>query len=388
MVREHATNVESIIVGAGQAGLATAYHLTRRGRSCLVVDAHERVGDVWRQRFDSLRLFTPARYDGLPGMPFPLQGWEFPTGRQMADYLEAYAQTLELPVRTGFAVDGVQRDGGRFAVTSGRTVLTADNVVVASGTWQSPVTPDFAAELDPSILQMHSADYRNPSQLRPGPVLVVGAGHSGTDIAFEVAGTHETYLSGRFHGEVPFRIGGRVSRMVMPLLWFMANHVLTERTPMGRKMQREVRQGGGPLIRVKRADLQRVGVRHVEHRVVGVHDGRPVLADGRVLDVANVIWCTGFGKDISWLRLPLGDGLWSDGSWPAQVRGVVPGVPGLYFVGLPFLRGFYSMLIGGVARDAAYVARHIASAAGRPLAGRSDDDLAAPVVASGRTEGP
>jgi putative flavoprotein involved in K+ transport len=351
-VPEH---IETVVIGGGQAGLATSYHLTRRDRPHVVLEAGERIGDVWRHRFDSLRLFSPARYDGLPGLPFPLPQWEFPTAAEMGDYLDEYARTFELPVRTGVAVDDVGGRDGRFTVSAGGRRYEATNVVVASGTFQKPVVPEFAAELDPRIRQMHSADYHNPSQLQPGAVLIVGASHSGPDLAVEIARSHPTYLSGRIHGELPFRIESRLAHAAFPVLWFIANHVLTMRTPMGRKVAPDVRAGGGPLIRVKREDLTAAGVEHTEARTVGVRDGKPVLADGRVLDVTNVVWCTGFGKDTGWIRLPIGDG-----DWPEQTRGVVPGVPGLYFVGLPFLQGFYSMLTGGVARDADYVAGHIA----------------------------
>jgi putative flavoprotein involved in K+ transport len=240
-------------------------------------------------------------------------------------------------------------------------------VVVASGTFQDPITPDFAADLDPEIRQLHSADYRNPSQLAGGPVLVVGAGHSGADIAFELATAgHHTTLSGKDRGQVPVHIDRRPARLVFPILFFVWTHVLNERTPIGRKARDEVRAHGGPLIRHKRADLREAGVERVHARTVGVENGRPVLEDGRVLDVANVIWCTGFGKDTSWVKISVTG---ADG-WPEQRRGVVAGSPGLYFVGLPFLRAFSSMLVGGVGRDAEYVAKHIASrsASGRPAA--------------------
>ncbi len=346
--------VETVVIGGGQAGLATSYHLTRRDRPHVVLEAGERIGDVWRHRFDSLRLFSPARYDSLPGMPFPLPQWEFPTAAEMGDYLEDYARALGLPVRTGVGVDEVTGRDGRFVVKAGELQFEAANVVVASGTFQKPVVPEFADELDTRIRQMHSAEYHNPSQLQPGAVLIVGASHSGPDLAVEIARSHRTYLSGRIHGELPFRIESRLAHAAFPILWFIANHLLTMRTPMGRKAAPDVRAGGGPLIRVKREDLAAAGVEHIEARTVGVQNGKPALADGRVLDVTNVVWCTGFGKDTDWIRLPIGNG-----DWPEQTRGVVPDVPGLYFVGLPFLQGFYSMLTGGVARDADYVARHI-----------------------------
>ena len=359
------THVETIVIGAGQAGLATGYHLARRDQPFLILDAHDRVGDVWRNRFDSLRLYSPAKYDGLPGWGVPAKGWSWPTKDEVADYLEAYAARFSLPVRTATAVDSLSRDGDGFVVTSGEHRFAADNVVVASGTWQAPRTPGFADQLDPGIVQMHSNDYRDPSQLQPGAALVVGASHSGADIALELAATRPTHLSGPIHGQVPFAIEGRLARGVLPVMWFLANHVLTERTPIGRKMQVEVRRGGGPLLRVKRADLDQAEVTYHPEKVVGVRDGRPELADGTVLDVANVVWCTGFGKDTGWITFPC---LGADG-WPDQKEGVATGVPGLYFVGLPFLRSFSSMLIGGVGRDAESVARHITT---RPTAGRPD----------------
>jgi putative flavoprotein involved in K+ transport len=359
-------HVETIVIGAGQAGLTTAYHLTRRSRECVVLEADDRVGDVWRKRFDSLRLFTPAKYDELPGHRSGWAPWSFPTGREMGDYLEAYAAALRLPVRTGISVDSVDQDGDRYVVTSGHRVMTADNVVIAAGTWRRPVVPEFADELDDSIRQLHSSEYHNPSQLRPGPVLVVGAAHSGGDIALELSAHHETHLAGRVHGEIPFDIEGRSGRLALPLIWFVWNHVLTLRTPMGRKARDHIRAGGGPLIRVKRAHLAAAGVRHTEQRVTGVSGGRPVLADGTVLDVANVVWCTGFGLDTDWIHAPLGPE-----AYPAQAQGVVAESPGLYFVGLPFLQGFYSMLVGGVARDADHVAGHIARRQGRVPAQRA-----------------
>ncbi|HSP36830.1 MAG TPA: NAD(P)/FAD-dependent oxidoreductase [Frankiaceae bacterium] len=347
-------HVETLIIGGGQAGLVTAYHLQRRGRECLVLEADLRIGDVWRRRFDSLRLFTPARYDALPGLPLPMAGSAFPTGHEMGDYLERYAETMQLPIRTGITVGRLTRDDERYRVQAGSETFTADQVVVASGTWQLPTVPDFAPELDPSIRQMHSSDYRNPSQLQPGPVLVVGASHSGGDIALELSATRKTHLAGRIHGEIPIDIEGRPARVVFPAIWFVWNHVLTLRNPLGRKTREHILHAGAPLLRVKRADLAGAGVELTEHRVVGVSEGKPQLADGTVLDVANVVWCTGFGKDTTWIDLPIGAG-----DWPDHVRGVATGLPGLYFVGLPFLQGFYSMLVGGVTRDGEYVARHI-----------------------------
>jgi putative flavoprotein involved in K+ transport len=299
-----AQRFETIIVGGAQAGLSVGYHLARRDRPFVILEAEGRIGDGWRKRFDSLRLYSPARYDGLPGWAFPAAPWSFPTKDEVADYLEAYAARFDLPVRTGVKADGLSVNGDRYVVTAGEARFEAAQVVVATGTFQTPIVPDFAADLDPAITQLHSGDYRNRSQLRDGPVLVVGASHSGSDIAFEVARDHATVLSGKVNGELPWRIDGRGAHAVLPVLWFLANHVLTVRTPLGRAMRPHVRSHGGPLLRVKRADLRAAGVERTDARVAGVRDGKPLLEDGRALDVANVIWCTGFGKDVSWIGLP------------------------------------------------------------------------------------
>jgi putative flavoprotein involved in K+ transport len=346
---------ETVIVGGGQAGLATGYHLAQQDRSFVILEAGERIGDNWRNRFDSLRLYSPAGYDGLPGWGVPLDRWAYPTKDEIADYLEAYAERFELPVITGAPVDSVRRDGDRYVVRSGAHRFLADNVVVASGTFQEPIVPAFAHELDPAITQMHSSDYRNPSQLQEGPALIVGCSHSGADIALELASQHPTVLSGKFNGEIPFDIEGRVARVVLPVLFFLATRVLTIKTPLGRKMRPKVRAHGGPLLRVKRRHLLAAGVERTDARVAGVRGGKPELDDGRVLDVANVIWCTGFGKDVSWIDVPVT----GEDGWPEQTDGVVESSPGLYFVGLPFLYSFASMLIGGVGRDAGRVADHI-----------------------------
>jgi putative flavoprotein involved in K+ transport len=346
---------ETIVIGGGQAGLSVGYYLKRSGASFVILDANERIGGSWRTRtWDSLRLFTPARYDGLPGWSFPAPGWSYPTAREAADYLEAYATRFELPVRSGMAVDRLTKEGDRFVVESGERRFEAEQVVVATGFYGTPSVPDFAAELDPRIVQMHSSEYRDPSQLRPGGVLLVGAGNSGADIAIEASKTHRTWLSGRDKGQVPIRIESKLARFVLPILWFVASHVLTIKTPIGRKVRPHVLANGAPRIRVKTDDLDAAGVERVP-KTAGVSDGLPVLEDGRVLNVANVIWCTGFRQDYSWIEFAI-----FDDEAPLHQRGV-SSEPGLYFVGLDFLYSFTSENVGGVGKDARHVARHIAA---------------------------
>jgi putative flavoprotein involved in K+ transport len=345
---------ETIIIGGGQAGLSVGYYLKKRGGSFVILDANERIGGSWRTRtWDSLRLFTPARYDGLPGWPFPASAWSYPTARETAEYLEAYAERFELPVRTGMTVERLRKDGDRYVVECGGRRFEADRVVVATGFYGKPSVPSFASELDPRIVQMHSSEYRDPSQLRGGGVLLVGAGNSGADIAMELSKSHRTWLSGRDKGQVPIRIESRSARFVLPILWFVASHVLTVKTPIGRKARPHVLKDGAPRIRVKADDLEAAGVECVP-KTVGVSDGLPVLEDGRVVDVANVIWCTGFRQDFGWIDLPVFD----DDSAPIHERGVAS-EPGLYFVGLDFLYAFTSENVGGVGRDARYIAKHI-----------------------------
>jgi putative flavoprotein involved in K+ transport len=353
---------ETIVIGAGQCGLAAAYYLAQQGIDFVVLEANDRFGDTWRSRYDSLRLYSPAKYDGLPGLAFPLPRNVYPTGHQMADYLESYAAHFELPARTGVAVDSLRPADGvndGYVTTAGDRTFEAAQVVIAAGYFRQPQVPDFAADLDPGIRQFHSSDYRAPSQLADGPVLVVGVSHSGADLAFEAAQSHRTILSGKGHGQLPFSVDSRTARIAWPIMKFVAWNLLTLSTPIGRTMAPEIRKGGAPLLRYRRTDLLKAGVEMIEARTVGAQDGRPSLADGQVLDVANVIWCTGFRPDYSWIHLPILD----DDGWPEQERGVVTSAPGLYFLGLLFQYGFTSMLVVGAGRDAAYVVDRITARA-------------------------
>ena len=351
-------HVETLVIGAGQAGLATAYHLQRRGRSCLVVDRNARIGDNWREQWDTLKLYSPAKYDGLPGLPFPAPPWSYPGKDDVADYLESYAITFDLPVRMSTTVDRLEeRTAGGFTATLGADTITCDNVVVATGSFgRTPNVPAFASDLDPSIRQLHSSAYRRPSQLGTGPVLVVGASHSGCDIAYEAAEHLPTTLVGSDRGQIPLRWDSHAIRWAFPLIAFAWRHVLTRRTPIGRKEMDEIRHHGGPMVRVKRDDLARRGVERRLARVSGVRDGRPMLDDGTVVDAATVVWCTGFRQAFEWIDVPV---FKADG-YPEEYRGVVEAASGLFFCGLSFQFGFSSMVLLGVGRDAAYVADRIA----------------------------
>jgi putative flavoprotein involved in K+ transport len=345
--------VDTVVIGGGQAGLTMGAELRRQGRAFVILDAGDRVGDAWRLRWDSLRLFTPARINGLPGMPFPGDPLGFATKDEVAAYLEDYAHAFALPVRTGLRVDRVRREGERFRVSAGDLHWESREVVIATGGCQAPRVPGFADRLAADILQLHSSRYRNPSELPPGPVLVVGLGNSGAEVARDVAGSHPTWVAGRPSAEVPVRLNRTTARFLSPLMGFVGTHVLTRGNPIGRAAAERIRTA--PLIRTKVADLVEAGVRVVP-RVTGVsEDGRPVLGDGTVADAASVIWCTGYRNDFSWIDLPAFD----DDGEPRHHRGVVDDVPGLYFLGLEFLYALGSATLTGVGGDAKYLAKRM-----------------------------
>jgi putative flavoprotein involved in K+ transport len=346
-------HIETIVIGAGQAGLSVGYHLARRGRPFVILDANQRIGDAWRQRWDSLKLFTPARWDSLDGMRFPAPAHSFPTKDAMADYLESYATHFKLPVRNGVRVERLRRDGQKYIATAGDRTFVADHVVVAMSSYQSPRIPDFAAELRRDIVQIHSRDYKNPSQLREGAVLIVGAGNSGAEIAMDLVSRHRVVVAGRDTGEIPFRVNSLAARLFLLRIVFrlVFHRIFTIRTPFGRKVRGTELTKGGPLIRTRSKDLAAAGVERLP-KVVGVQNGLPLLEDGRTIDVANIVWCSGFTPGFSWIDLPILDGR----GVPVHDGGVVQSEPGLYFVGLLFLYAFSSTMIHGVGRDADRIA--------------------------------
>jgi putative flavoprotein involved in K+ transport len=348
--------LDALVIGAGQSGLAAGHYLAKTGLDFAILDGADRVGDVWRQRWDSLRLFTPARYSALPGLKFPDSGGSFPGKDAFADYLESYAQHFQLPVRTGVRVLAVREAADVFEVDTSAGRLLARNVVATPGANSAPRIPGLAQDLDPGITQLHSSQYRSPAGLPAGDVVVVGAGTSGAEIALELALSRPAgtvYLAGKPTAHIP----DAVFRFAGPLYWRLVNHLLTLDTKPGRKVAASFHSHGAPLIRVSIRDVERAGVVRLP-RVTGTVDGRPAFDVGTPAgggqapaNVRTIIWATGFRPEFGWI-----EGLPTDGhGWPATTRGVVPEIPGLYFVGMPFQYALTSGIVGGVGRDAAHV---------------------------------
>lgn len=346
-------NHDVVVIGGGQAGLAVAYHLLQAGLEFVVLDADQRTGDTWRRRWDSLRLFTPARHDGLPGPSFPAHGAPFPTKDEVADYLTQYVERFSLPVRHGVRVSRLRRVGHLFEVLTPESLITAGAVVVATGANQLPHVPDLAGSLDPRIVQLHSHDYRSPGSVPPGKVLVVGFGTSGAEIAEELA------LAGRvvsLAGEPTFHIPEPILKLAGNLYWQFIHRVLTRRTPIGRKAASRVKASGAPLIRISASQVEAAGVERVP-RVVSATEGRPMLADGSSVEADVVVWCTGYAPDYAWIDVP--ELRFDERGWPQAPFGLVEEVQGLAFAGVPFQVGLTSTLLGGVGRDAAIVVDHL-----------------------------
>jgi putative flavoprotein involved in K+ transport len=345
--------LEVVVVGGSQAGLAMAWHLARQGRRFVVLEAGPELGHTWRSRWDSLKLFTPAQYDALPGMAFPAPADTYPTKDPVADYLQAYAKTFDLPVRLNAkATELRRREDGSFEVHTADQVYRARQVVVATGPFQVPFLPPPAGKLDVSVTQLHSADYRNPQALPGGPVLVVGGGNSGFQIAEELAATRTVDLSiATRYPMLPQRLAGR------DLFWWLTHLGLLRVTVGSRPGRRMSRRDF--VIGTNRRRLERAGVRF-RPRLVDA-EGRTVrFADHSLLeDVGVVVWATGYRPDYGWLQIP---GVVREGQ-VVHRRGVTE-VPGLYFLGLSWQHTRGSALLGFVNHDAAYLADRIATSLG------------------------
>jgi putative flavoprotein involved in K+ transport len=359
------------VVGAGQAGLAVGHHLAEQGRRFVILEAAGSVGSAWRSRWDSLVLFTPRRYDALPGLAFPGDPDGYPGRDEVVAYLQRYAEHFELPIELSSRVRSLTRDEHWFVLAADGRTIRADSVVVATGPFQAPVVPALADDLAESVFQTHSAGYRKPDDVPPGRVLVVGGGNTGFQIAKELAATREVHLSiGSRQTPLPQRLLGR------DLFWWLTRlGVLSKsvETRFGRRARdRDTLIGSSPR------DARRHGVT-VRQRAVGA-DGRAVrFADGSELECDAVVWATGYRPDHSWIELPVHD---EDGR--LRHRRGVSDVPGLYFLGLSWQHTRGSALLGFVADDARFVADQISG--GPSDSAPETDDSRAP-QAAGAIEG-
>jgi putative flavoprotein involved in K+ transport len=365
--------LDVLVIGAGQAGLALGHHLAARQASFLLLDAGPEVGHSWRSRWDSLRLFSPAAYDALPGMPFPAPSGDYhPSKDDVADYLQAYAQRFELPVRLNSPVFRLHRDAdGTFIATTPSGTMLARQVVVATGPFQTPHIPALAARLDPEVPQLHSADYRNPVQLPGGGrVLVVGAANSGLQIAAELAATQPvTVAVGTRPTELPQRIAGRDL-----FFWLTRSGFFT--VPSHTRIARRLRARGDLVIGTSSRALRRRGI-DFRPRLTDVDSHAATFADGTTVDVDAVVWATGYRPDYSWLHVP---GVIVDGA--ARHTAGVTDVPGLYFLGLPWQTSRGSALLGFVGADAAALSGRLATDVSNPA---RPGPVAAELVASSGT---
>jgi putative flavoprotein involved in K+ transport len=352
------TVLDTAVIGAGAAGLHVAKLLSDRGIGFTVFDEHPRVGDSWRERYRSLQLFTPRPFVALPGLKPPVGAFSYPSAAQMADYLEQYARVFDLPVRTGSRVRSLERDAsGRFRLLFGpgpgsgsgsgeADDVLADHVIVTAGAHRMPVVPAFAAEVATGIRQFHSTRYNGPEQFADGPVLVVGYGNSGSDIALEaVRAGHAVTIAGRIPGELPVRIDSPIANLVARR-FLRRLTALTVDTAQGRAAMAAQAGHGIMLIRNKSTDLATAGVRHVG-RIERILDGRPI-ADGAPVEASTIVWCTGSRPDVGWIDI---DGVVENGE-PVHERGIATACPRLGFVGLDFQYSAASSTLAGMGRDA------------------------------------
>jgi putative flavoprotein involved in K+ transport len=343
-----ASSHEVVVIGGGQAGLAIGYFLRQQGRNFVILDEADSIAAAWRTRWESLTLFTPRRYDILPGLPFPGDPDGYPNRDEVIAYLEQYAVTFELPIQLNSPVRRLTSEDRHFVLEVDGRTITADQVVVATGPFQTPYVPEVASRLAPEVLQAHSTGYRKPSDVPQGTVLVVGGGNTGFQIAKELSATHHVYLSvGSRQTPLPQRPFGR------DLFWWLTRSRLfsaTVESRLGQRLQaRETLIGSSPRELRKRYGVE------LMPRVVDA-SGRTVrLADGSELEVDAVIWATGYRPDYSWIDLPVFD---DDGRLRHR-RGVTE-VPGLYFLGLTWQHTRGSALLGWVKDDAKFIAGQIA----------------------------
>ena len=342
---------DTVVIGGGQAGLAMGYHLKEQQQNFVIIDEEERIGNSWRKRWDSLKLFTPTIHNSLPGFLNEFETSGRTSKNNMADYLEAYVTKLNLPVLLDTRVRRLDKTRSGYGVITTSGIINCKQVVIATGANHMAKIPSIAEELNKNIFQIHSSNYKNITSLPDGDVLVVGSAASGIEIALEIPANRRPIISGAPTTVLPaflFKLG--------EFSWWMFKNVLTIRNALGRKMRIGYLKGGAisPALfaRLEQSEVIR------KPRVVRLNNGFPELENGEVLYPDIVIWCTGYQPDFSWINFYFK----KENGWPIAPRGIVPDQKGLYFIGMPFQYNSTSSLVGGVGPDAEYIAKHIKKA--------------------------
>jgi putative flavoprotein involved in K+ transport len=338
----------TIVIGGSQSGLAVGYYLKKIGEDFLILDASEKVGQTWSNRWDSLQLFSPPSVNKMPGWSFPSSKGGPDTKDEMAAYLSAYALKFDLPIKCGIKVNLVSKEGSSFSIDTTAGNLTAERIIVATGAHQFPYIPAYAAGISSDIFQVHSDHYRCPSALPPGNVLVVGSAISGMQIALEVVKSRKTTIAGKPSYIIPRGLSPISKR----LDWWLLQHLLTIKTPMGRKVKPQFIKGGGVFPYLVRE--MKESTISLQTRITGVKDKLPMLENGETIATSVIIWCTGHRPNFSWIQECVTD----ERGWPVTERGV-SSTAGLYFIGMPFQYGLTSSLVAGVRRDAEFIANKI-----------------------------
>ncbi len=340
-------NVDVLVIGAGQAGLAMGFYLKKTKKSFVLVDVANRIGDVWRNRYDSLVLFSPRRYSSLPGMAFPGDPEGFPTKNEFADYLETYANFFSLPIQMNTKVEKLEQLDNKYRVVTSQGEITAKNIVIATGPFQKPFIPQLEGKISEHIYQIHSSQYHRPSQLSEGSVLVVGAGNSGSQIAAELSSSRKVYLSSSQELKmIPHRVLNR------SIFWWF-NVLMLSKISVESKLSKYLEYE--PIIGTELQPLIKSGKVEIKGRTHSFHEQEIKFTDDTKITVENIIWATGFQFDYHWVHIP---GVLDDKNKPIHKRGISP-IKGIYFLGLPWLYRRGSAQVSGIGYDAKYLSKHL-----------------------------
>ncbi len=353
-------NFDTIIIGSGQAGLSAAYYLKKADQNFVVLTKDNRVGDNWRKRWDSLKLFTPAFYNNLPGMSFLSEDPDYlPDKNETGDFLETYSKEFKLPIKFNNEVIEIVRDGNLFSIKTKTEIYHTKNVIVAAGAFQTPFIPEFSKDISESVFQIHSSFYKNPNQLKEGNVLVVGAGSSGLQISTEIKNESEikriVWLSGPDTGTFPRKLFG------IDIYHFLAPTIfkIPTKTFLGKIVKAVSYRHGDLALRPTYKKMIKSGVKRIG-RTIGVKNGFPITEKSIPLEIENIIWCTGFKNNFNWIKL----NIFNENGFPIHTRGIINKEPGIYFLGLHFQHTISSSLLGGVKKDAEFIINFITNNSG------------------------